>query len=261
MPETIIKEILSSLYHSTSLTTLTVTDIRIGIRYTGVMLENGSIGVCYTPLKEVTCCQTHDKTGNLTGNTALDLAELAQSWKIQERIIGIATINALSQNVYKTNTSYFMKEGNLLDQIRIKRNDTVALIGYIRPYKSKIKNITNNLFILDRRWSITGNNHVFPDTASEEIIPKADIVLITGSAMLYGSIDRLLELSKYAREVGIVGPTASMIPDPLFKRGATIIGGINITNPLKLLQIISEGGGVHQFKAYATKNIVRPKVP
>jgi uncharacterized protein (DUF4213/DUF364 family) len=49
-----------------------------------------------------------------------------------------------------------------------------------------------------------------------------------------------------------------MIPDPLFKRRVTLIGGIKIINPERLLQVISEGGGTPQFKETCRQYIIRP---
>jgi uncharacterized protein (DUF4213/DUF364 family) len=50
-----------------------------------------------------------------------------------------------------------------------------------------------------------------------------------------------------------------MIPDPLFKRGVTVMGGIKVINAERLLQVISEGGGVPQFKDACRQIIIRPR--
>jgi uncharacterized protein (DUF4213/DUF364 family) len=48
-----------------------------------------------------------------------------------------------------------------------------------------------------------------------------------------------------------------MIPDPLFKRHVTLMGGVKITNPERLLQVISEGGGVPKFKGTCKQYVIR----
>lgn len=50
------------------------------------------------------------------------------------------------------------------------------------------------------------------------------------------------------REVAVVGSTASMIPDILFKRLVTMIGGIKVVETDRLLRVMSEGGEVPQSK-------------
>jgi len=116
--------------------------------------------------------------------------------------------------------------------------------------------MAKNLYVMERNLT-EPDEDLLPDTACEEIVPTADVVIITGTALVNGTIDRLLELSTKAREVAVVGPTASIIPDPLFSRGATMIGGIKVVDPNRLLQVISEGGGVPQFKSASKQIVVR----
>ena len=124
----------------------------------------------------------------------------------------------------------------------------------IKPLVPAIKNKTSKLWIFERGRSV--DDTVLPDPASEELLPKADIVIITGSAIANGTIGRLLELSKNARTVGIVGPSASIIPDPLFKRGVDVIGGRIVTNPERAMQIVAEGGGTPQLKGVTRKFVI-----
>jgi uncharacterized protein (DUF4213/DUF364 family) len=241
-------------------TSIRVGDVRVGLGYTGVKLSTGHVGVCHTLLDDLSCCQRIDSAGTLFDSSALELAQLANSWKLGEAVVGIATINALSQIVFETNIGYYsFTEGtDFINQIEIKKNDTVAMVGYFKPFISTIKDRTDNLYIMERNPTVQGED-IFPDIACGEILPKADIVIITGTAIINGTIDHLLELSRNAREIGVVGPTTSMIPDPLFKRGVTVIGGIKVINAERLLQVISEGGGVPQFKDACRQIVIRPK--
>ncbi len=95
--------------------------------------------------------------------------------------------------------------------------------------------------------------------AAEEVLLCADIAIITGTALANGTIDRLPELSKNTRQKGLTGPTASVFPDPLFKHGATLIGGIKVADGEKIMQIISEGGGTPNFKTACKNIIVKPR--
>jgi len=261
MPGKIAEEILIALKNRIpNLRDLRIADIRIGLGYTGVQLNDGNAGVCHTPSGKLVCCQKIERAGTISGSAALEIAELANSWKMYEAMIGIATINALSQIILRREGERYLFAENcdIIDQIRIDKEDTVALVGYIRPFVSRIKSAAKNLYILERDLPIVEEEGV-PDTACEEIIPKADVVIVTGTSIINGTIDRILELSENAREVAIAGPTASMIPDPLFSRGATITGGIKIINVQRLLQIISEGGGVPHFKNACKQIIIKPK--
>lgn len=51
-----------------------------------------------------------------------------------------------------------------------------------------------------------------------------------------------------------------MLPDAFFKRGVTMIGGILVTKPDELLDIIAEGGsGYHLFGKYAERMVVKKR--
>jgi uncharacterized protein len=228
LPGEIIRELLTHIQRGIpDLDTLRVTDVRIGLGYTGVKLSTGQVGVCHTLLNEDFCCQKIDCAGTLSGSPALETASLAESWKPGEAIVGIATINALSQIAIETNTSRYSIDFDVdcIDRMEIKEDDTVAMAGYIRPFIPVIRRKAKTLYVLERNpraWV----EDVLPDSACSEIVPKADVVIITGTAVANGTIDSLLKLCDDAREVAIVGATASMIPDPFFKRGATVMGGL-----------------------------------
>ncbi|OGV96914.1 hypothetical protein A2W24_03875 [Microgenomates group bacterium RBG_16_45_19] len=146
----------------------------------------------------------------------------------------------------------------MIDKIKFKKSDQVAFVGRIRPLIKRIQPKVDRVYVLERdiKRRETG---ILPDTASEEILPKVDVTIITGTAIANGTIDRLLQLSKKSREVALVGASASTIPDPLFKRGVTIVGAIRVRDTDRLLQIVSEGGGTQQLKSAIDFINLRPK--
>jgi len=49
-----------------------------------------------------------------------------------------------------------------------------------------------------------------------------------------------------------------MYPEAFFNRGVTCLGGITVTNPDGMLDVISEGGsGYHFYGKYAEKTVIR----
>jgi uncharacterized protein (DUF4213/DUF364 family) len=225
-----------------------VKDVCIGLGYTGVRLDSDIVGVCHTPSSEMArgCCQIIKEAGTLAGRKVNEYMEMTKSFDLIERCIGIATINALSQIIIEKNPErYTLEEENLIDVIEIYPRDVVALVGLIKPFVPIIELKARKLYIIERR-PINGN--IIPDTLSEKIIPTADIVLITGSALANGTIDHLLKLSKNARTKAIVGPSISCIPDPFFRKGVGFTAGMKIQNSEMAMQIIKEGGGTPQLK-------------
>jgi uncharacterized protein (DUF4213/DUF364 family) len=231
-----------------------VEDIRIdkvclGLGYTGVKLEGGRMGVCHSLLSEMAqeCCEIIKQAGTIAGRPAQELLSLAESWDLGERVIGIATMNALSQIVLEADPDrYALEERNLIDVLEVGSEDIVVLVGLIKPFIPIFRSKAKRLYILER--GARREKGILPDTACEEIVPKADVAVITGSSLANGTLDRLLELAGNARTVALVGPTVSCVPDPLFKRGVDLAGGVRILDPDKAIQIIGEGGGTPQLR-------------
>jgi uncharacterized protein (DUF4213/DUF364 family) len=235
----------------------------LGLGYTGVRLSDGHAGLCYTFQTEIAQtahhCQVTDLAGTLVGMPAIKLAEKAKSWEISESVVGLATLNALSQIVIEQNPqSYDILSGDVIDYITLTKNDVVALIGYIAPMVPHIRAKAKKLYILERTPS-RREEGILPDTACDQILPTADVVLITGTAIANGTIDHLLELTTKAREVAIIGASTGIIPDSLFERGVTIIGGVKITDATTMMQVVSEGGGTPALKSAMQFITIKPK--
>ena len=228
---------------------ITVEEVCLGLGYSGVKLKSGQVGVCNSLLSESApeCCQILKSAGTLSGRRAGEFMGKIDSWDMVERVIGVSTVNALSQMVFEADPGrYAVEEGNLIDVIEVGPEDTVVLVGYIRPFVPVLRSRAKRLYILER--GLQRDEGVLPDTACEQVVPQAEVAIITGSALANGTIDRLLELAGNARIVALVGPTVSCLPDPLFRRGVDFAGGIRIRDADKAMQILAEGGGTPQLK-------------
>lgn len=79
----------------------------------------------------------------------------------------------------------------------------------------------------EQRWSVCIGPSCAAEAASD-LIPQADVVAITGSALINHTLDRLLSLAKRQATVPVLGPSTPLSP-VLFEYGASIN---NITDPL-----------------------------
>ncbi|MFQ6085581.1 MAG: Rossmann-like domain-containing protein [Candidatus Bathyarchaeia archaeon] len=243
-----------------NLSEIQVERVCMGLGYAGVQLGTGHVGVCCTLDIRPECCQVVGQAGTLAGRSAMELAEMARSWDVGESVVGVAALNALSQIVLERATErYQISEGNFMDFVEIKRNDLVALVGRIGRLIDRIKEKTKKLYVLERNPDLRREG-VLPDIACEEVLPKANIVIITGSSIANKTIDRLLELSKGAREIAVVGPSSGIVPDALFRHGSTIVSGIRVVDPDRVMQIIAEAGGTPQIKSAARFITIRPRL-
>jgi len=168
--------------------------------------------------------------GSLTQLSALQLAQYARSDNVLEASIGMAAINSLID----IDEARCVKE-NALDVLARKgRNRNVAIVGHF-PWIPKLRSIARTLWVIEQR----PHEGELPAEATEEVLPQADVVGVTGTSFMNHTVERLLDLSKNSFVV-MVGPTTPLSP-VLFDYGVDILAGVKIVEPNKTIRSISQG--------------------
>ncbi len=201
-----------------------IDDIRVGIKYTGVMVEK-RVGVARTIYNQ---CETPLKVGNLIGK---EIAHLIYSEKTLEVSIGCAAINAQIKPRGK------IKKGNVFEKI-IKMAENFNSIGVVGlfPFVNKIN---GNVYVFEKK-SIPG---CLPTSKADDILPNCDLVVISGSAFINKSLEHLLKISGgYTMVIGPSTPLSTV----LFDFGANLLAGVYCKNQ-SVLDIIGQGGGTRDF--------------
>jgi len=230
-------------------------DVRIGLLYTGVKLSSGHGGVAYTFIEETApflheiCLSIKE---DISGRSLREAAKLASSWNLIEASIGVAALNAASSIVFEKEADRY-RFSNIDVTDLVKKDDKVVMIGLFKPIIPGILKKTDNLVVIERCPIKMEGMEILPDFAAEYTVPNADVVIATGSTLVNKTLDRLLELGKNAREFILLGPTASVIPGPLFKRGVTAIMGAHVTNVDLMLKVVSEAGGTRRLLSTCAK--------
>ena len=265
---TIIRELVRTMNKTFGQRDIGIDDIRIGIFYTGAKLSTGDAGVAFTPrdLEDTVCCPRSaakmPASGKLKGQNALELMKLAGKDSAMQRSVGIAVLNALSALLLKEQGikgACIMEGADALDVIAINPADTVAMVGSFVPFIKALKGTTKALYIIDKHpQALKEDERPFwrSPASAAETLSQANVVIITGSSMVEGGLDELLSASTKAREIVLAGPTASTWPDPFFKRGVTVMAGISVSDPDRLLQVVSEGGSGYFFTGFAQKTAI-----
>jgi len=132
------------------------------------------------------------------------------------------------------------------------------VVGNMRHSVEKLRARAKRVLVLERSIGLRDEGS-YPDTAGEEVIPKGDLVFITGATLCNGTIDRVLELSKNAREVVVLGATAGIFPSTLFQKGATAVATMEILDAEKAMRAISQGGGKPALIKNARLVVFRPR--
>jgi uncharacterized protein (DUF4213/DUF364 family) len=244
----------------------------LGLFFTGVKLNNGSGGLCFTPVKEIpqaVCCPSEAKamplSGGLTGRPVRKFMEDLFHENILRRTLAIAVLNALSASRWKAAAEH----DHYTLETRIDAFDTIDLIpgcktvvvGALVPMLKKLLDTGSDFTVLEQDPSTLKPREMpyyLPPERAPEVVPKADILVITGAAILNGTLPSLLDMARKNAYILVAGPTASMLPGAFFSRGVSCLGGVLVTKADELLDIIGEGGsGYHFFGKSAERLIIR----
>ena len=266
-----LKECITEIEKAVDLDSITVERAVFGLFFSGVKLSTGHGGLCFTPVKEIpeaVCCPSSAKampfSGKLRGRGVRAYLEDIFSENILRRTLGIATLNALSTLVWdKTeHPEYELLLGaDAFDEIDVKKYRKTVVVGALVPIIRKLMQENADFHILEKDSRTLKEREMpyyLPPERAGECVPEADLLVITGVTILNDTWPGLLAMAKKDAEILVVGPTASMLPDCLFSKGVTMLGGIQVTKADALLDIISEGGsGYHFFGKYAERTVLR----
>lgn len=245
----------------------------LGLFFSGVKLNTGHGGLCFTPLKEIpeaVCCPSSARAmplpGKLSGRKANDYLKDIFGENILKKSLGIATLNALSTLCWEKmdHKDYELVYGvDAFDELTFSSEDKVIVIGALVPMLRRLiaENIDFRVLEMDSATLKPQEMQFYaPADQAQLYLPQADCAVITGVTLLNDTLPELLDMTKAGADILVTGPTASMLPDAMFSRGVTLLGGIVVTKADELLDVISEGGsGYHFFGKSAERLVIRRK--
>ena len=252
---------------------ITVERAVFGLFFSGVKLSTGHGGLCFTPVKEMpeaVCCPSSARamplSGRLRGRPVRDYLEDIFCDNVLRRTLGIAALNALSMAAWEKAPprDYTVETGaDAFDALDVSRYPKTVVVGALVPMLKKLMAAGADFHVLEqdpRTLKEREMPYYLPADRAAECVPEADLLVITGVTILNDTLPGLLQMAKPGAEILVTGPTASMLPDAFFRSGVTMLGGIQVTRPDELLDIISEGGsGYHFFGKSAERTVVRRK--
>ena len=215
-----------------------VRDVRQGLFHTGVLTRNCGLAATL-PRDALRQEQPSVKEpGLLLGKSALELVRMAYSESILEAAIGMATINSLLEIDEERCDS--LNAGDLIAEKG--KDESVAIVGHF-PFIPKLREIVKELWVIEknpREGDLT-------EAETENLIPQADVVGITGTAFTNHTIEHLLKLCSPEAYIVILGDTAPLSP-VLFDYGVDAVSGTKVIEPELALRCVSQGATYRQIK-------------
>jgi hypothetical protein len=225
-------------------------EVRVGRFWTAVWSRECGLASTTGPGGHTHGARFVEDAGSLAGRSALELARLAHSGSSLEAGIGLAAINSLLE--VDEACCVELNAGDLL--IERGRDKRVALIGHF-PFVPALREAAAHLSVLELRPQAG-------DAGAEEaavIVPRADVVAITGSAFINHSLEGLLDLCRADASIVVLGPTTPLSP-VLFDYGADVISGTRVIDPELALRSASEGATFRQIQGIRLLTMAREAV-
>ena len=239
--------------------TITVERAVIGLFFTGVKLSSGEAGACATPREAVpegVCCPLSAGRAPfraLHGRLAAELMRDALGPEGLSRAAGIATLNALAERCWtkRPQPAMELRQGlDAFDAAEIRDGERTVLVGAFIPFLKELKRRHLPYLVLEQNpGALKGEELPFyrPAAKAAEVVPQADVLLITGATLLNDTLEDLLALARPETRVTVVGPTVSLLPDAFLARGTDVLGSVRITAADALLDLLAEGGSAPHF--------------
>jgi uncharacterized protein (DUF4213/DUF364 family) len=245
---------LADEYEQRGLTPGTVAKFALQPGWNGVIGTHGCCGVAMSfrgnnlNYDDAATYFDIDTLREYVGVSLFDLAwDSLRGDAIWQRSIAVAALNALSQPLVADHVLREKGFDMAVDVSRlVTKDDVVAIVGYgglVREYAGRCR----ELHVTDMRpagrfrTTIVGETieygptevHVHAAEENKEVLPKADVVFITGSTLVNGTFGEVVGYSRNARLCALYGSSAQLLPDVLFENGIDVAMSVAIADPAR----------------------------
>ena len=212
--------------------------MRRGLHWTAVVSRH--CGLASTLGHDQGCShgEMEGREGSLAEMTALELARYCLGKDQARASLGLAAINSLLD----TNPALYVDIDGLKLARDLGKGKNITVIGHF-PFMEDIARQAKNLWVIEKQPG-PGD---FPEEKGKDFIPQSDIVVITGTTLLNGTLDGILGLCGKNSVKMLLGPTTP-ISDVLFEHGIDVLAGSVVTEKDTVLRSVSEGASFRQIK-------------
>lgn len=175
--------------------------------------------------------------GRLSTLSARELAMLCLSPDPFEASIGVATINSLL-GPPRGKIAY---ENGLERALALARGRRLAVVGHF-PFVERIRSEVRDLWVLE----LEPRDGDLPAGLAPKILPRADVVIITGTTLVNHTAEQLLSLAR-GKFIIMMGPTTILHP-ALFEFGLQALCGVCIEDSDRVQAGLKAGESMRMLK-------------
>ena len=224
-----------------------VREIRQGVFHTGVLTRN--CGLASTLPRDALRQDPPlvKEPGSLLKKSVSELAHMAFSESILEAAIGMATINSLLE-IHDDRCVELNARELIAEKGAGKR---IAIIGHF-PFISLLKKHAREVWVIEKN----PQQGDLTEDQAQNVIPRADVVAITGTSLTNHTFEDLLRLFNPQTYVVMLGDTTPLSP-VLFDYGVHAISGTEVVDTEQALRCVSEGANFRQIRGTRRLTMIR----
>lgn len=230
----------------------TVTDLVIGLSLVACQLSDGSVGVSYTLKNDLANggCGAYFYTAKVIGSPAGEIAQwFCDGTDDIQRAIGDCVLTAASNTIDIPNDDGMFN-------MKFDKDDVVGMIGMIAPVAFAVKDKVKQLIVFDKNQSSCGGPmEIMPMEMQPLLLPKCDKMILSGTSVMNGTIDGLLQMCCNAKEIAIIGASTPMYTAAFEGTNVKTLAGSWWKKEYKdeIFKEISLAGGLGRVKKFMVK--------
>jgi uncharacterized protein len=206
-----------------------------------VELETGALGLSYLLLDD-TLVRIGPAGQGLHGADAL---QLARRWidgdSPAQRALGFAAVNALTRELFDRAGFVPPAATDSIGGLDPQAGEAVGMVGFFPPLLKAVLGRGATLTVLELRADLAGQHDGYRVTLDPRDLASCTQVLSTSTVLLNHTLDGVRAACTAARRFVLIGPGAACLPDPLFARGITALGGTWIVDRPAFIEAVATG--------------------
>lgn len=192
--------------------------------FAALELDGGALGLTYVLLDDTLSALRADG-GGLVGADALALARDWADARGARRTLGFAAAHALTRAFFDRAGYAPPDAADSIGGLDPQPGEHVGMVGLFPPLVKQVTARGARLTVVELKAALAGEHGGFRVTLDPAALRTCDKVLMTSTVLLNDTLDAVLAHCAGARAVAMIGPGAGVLPDALFARGVTLMGG------------------------------------
>lgn len=225
-----------------------VADNKGKAQFCALELDDGSLGLAYVLLDD-TLARLHD-AGDSLGLAGADALAVARRYTDADsftRTVGFATANALTRCLYDRAGFRPDDSADSIGQMNPQPGERIGMIGLFSPLLGRILRSGASLTVIELKAELAGESKGYRVTLDANELAECSKVVSTSTLLLNDTLDRMLACCRQARWFAMVGPSAGCLPDALFARGVTLLGGSWVRDRQGFIAALKSGAARSEF--------------